>query len=876
LNVDRKDTLDLVSLTGELSTEWPAEKNETQKNEEEAGKRAALAPARLQAEAVVNQEQRVVDGQVRLQQIHPHAILGVLPPLPVSIKGMMANLEIHFHADASENRQGLTARLQTGEGMLTLPAVFKAPVEIKELTAEADFPGNLLSASRAKATVVFRDTVLDATGSYQVTPATESTPTDYDATVALKLGKLPVPLLDLYWPEPVAPRTKQVVQTYVKDGMVESAAATLRFRPEYFANRRFPEEAVDTKIQVSDATIFYLPDYPLVKKVDGTVTISGNGLHIAINRGTMLEATEVTNGTLAIPSFYNKPLLLEVDAGVKAPLSDVAEFLESPHLQLRDTVGIGQTDPEGIAEGKVSLKAYTMKREDLKTLYPDLVPLEYKVEATLADASHPELFGMLPVENGKGSLKVNNKEVDIRLEYSAQERAALLAVHSAARKPSDTAPRETDFQLKFPLSHERAIALGYQVPHWLGGEIFLDVQGTRAGESLTVSGQADLEDALLEIPYIDWQKPAGEQANLAFRNLTRDSEALKIAEMELETPDIKAEGDLEIDLKAKRLRKLTLGKIQGKDYEGRMELGFKNHTLSLEIEAGKLNLAPTQKWLDEQLKKEDEAGKQDYSLHLNIHSQLAKFRGGGSVRDMVLEARCTPDYCDDTVFRGTLRDKAKSTFHAMIDRGGDDPDMVITSNNAGIFLKTLDIYPNLRGGELYLSGDYEQSFADSPLKGKLEIRNFTLQKAPLLTRLVTLASIQGILDLLGGNGISFDTLDAPFSYHKGKIALDYSTMLGGPLGLTSEGTIDHYRETLNLSGSLAPAYTLNSLLSNIPILGEALAGGKDEALFAATYTMEGSLENPDVNVNPLSMLTPGFLRQLFRVPDKERESLPKN
>jgi hypothetical protein len=36
-------------------------------------------------------------------------------------------------------------------------------------------------------------------------------------------------------------------------------------------------------------------------------------------------------------------------------------------------------------------------------------------------------------------------------------------------------------------------------------------------------------------------------------------------------------------------------------------------------------------------------------------------------------------------------------------------------------------------------------------------------------------------------------------------------------------------------------------------------------VFAASYTLAGPLENPDVSVNPLTALTPGFLRGLFGI-----------
>ena len=77
-----------------------------------------------------------------------------------------------------------------------------------------------------------------------------------------------------------------------------------------------------------------------------------------------------------------------------------------------------------------------------------------------------------------------------------------------------------------------------------------------------------------------------------------------------------------------------------------------------------------------------------------------------------------------------------------------------------------------------------------------------------------------------------------------------------------EGTIYISDETVDLSGTVVPAYTINRVLGNIPILGEILTGGPNEGVFAANYVLKGQLEDPRVSVNPLSALAPGFLRNL--------------
>jgi hypothetical protein len=135
--------------------------------------------------------------------------------------------------------------------------------------------------------------------------------------------------------------------------------------------------------------------------------------------------------------------------------------------------------------------------------------------------------------------------------------------------------------------------------------------------------------------------------------------------------------------------------------------------------------------------------------------------------------------------------------------------------------------------------------------------------APLLARLLTVASLTGIVNLLGGEGIAFEQLDAPFVVRDDLLQLDKGRVYGSQLGLTFEGRLDLAADSMNLDGTIVPLYGVNWTLGRIPIIGQLLRGSKGEGAFAATYAMRGPVSEPRISVNPLSALAPGFLRELF-------------
>ena len=145
----------------------------------------------------------------------------------------------------------------------------------------------------------------------------------------------------------------------------------------------------------------------------------------------------------------------------------------------------------------------------------------------------------------------------------------------------------------------------------------------------------------------------------------------------------------------------------------------------------------------------------------------------------------------------------------------------------------------------------------------------------MLTKIFTIASLTGILDTLTGNGISFTKLSAPFAFQRNVIILKDAKAHGPAIGITADGVINMNEATLDLSGSLVPSYTMNSLIGNIPLIGSVLMGGTGKGIIAINYSVKGDMKDPSISVNPLSVLTPGFLRNVFDIFDEPAPDFDK-
>jgi AsmA-like C-terminal region len=189
----------------------------------------------------------------------------------------------------------------------------------------------------------------------------------------------------------------------------------------------------------------------------------------------------------------------------------------------------------------------------------------------------------------------------------------------------------------------------------------------------------------------------------------------------------------------------------------------------------------------------------------------------------------------------------------------------VTSGDAGGVLRAFDIIDNVKGGALNVVGEATDFAPGRPLVGQAVINDFRLVRAPVLARLLTLATLTGFVDALTGEGFQFNQFKSDFTKTGGRLDIKLARAHGPSIGLTGSGNADFDANTVDINGTVVPAYALNSILGNIPVIGDLLQGGKGEGMFAATYHASGSLDEPRISVNPLAALTPGFLRGLFDI-----------
>ena len=141
----------------------------------------------------------------------------------------------------------------------------------------------------------------------------------------------------------------------------------------------------------------------------------------------------------------------------------------------------------------------------------------------------------------------------------------------------------------------------------------------------------------------------------------------------------------------------------------------------------------------------------------------------------------------------------------------------------------------------------------------LKIYNFKLKEMPALTKILTLASLQGIADIMSGEGIRFDEFEMNFTDHKDLTKIEEIYAIGPAISILMEGYIEK-KKLISLRGTLVPATTINKFIGSIPVLGDILVGAKTgEGVFGVSFKIKGPPKNLETTVNPVKTLTPRFI-----------------
>lgn len=548
----------------------------------------------------------------------------------------------------------------------------------------------------------------------------------------------------------------------------------------------------------------------------------------------------------------------ELTFNVQSDLGPYLELLGSlPFDQVRTVRDIPQN-----AEGKVeaSIKLGIPLIDDLKA---DEVRVEGK--ARISDGRFGKVAGQFDVQGFTLALDLSNNVLDAKGDLLVNGVPAKI---TGQRILSGNPGQQPPIKVTAKLDDSDRTQLGMDVNEHVRGVVPIEITLSRdVHPDPVIKLKADLTDAEMMIDAVGWKKAQGRSAVLETDIVSGKKYKTELQNLKLVGDDIAVEGwvGIEGDGETREFYfpELTLNvvsrlEVQGtKSKEGIWNIKAKGKTFD-----GR-NFFKSLFSVDEA--KKAKSAKPDLGTDFTGEVDTVLGADDLAIKGVKLKLSTRSEKLSSLDVRGTLEGGAP--IAAVLDKSGGQRRLLADSSDAGTALKLVGFYPNIQGGRLRLEVNLDGKGA-AEKTGILWVENFKVLGDPIVSEVVGSAE-QGRPALSGRQVTrevySFDRMRAPFSVGYGQFVLEDAYVRGPLMGANLTGKVDFRTRRINLGGTYIPLQGLNSALGGIPVLGQLISGTRGEGIFGITFGIQGNLGNPQVLVNPLSMVTPGIFREIFQM-----------
>ena len=378
----------------------------------------------------------------------------------------------------------------------------------------------------------------------------------------------------------------------------------------------------------------------------------------------------------------------------------------------------------------------------------------------------------------------------------------------------------------------------------------------------------NLKDVELKIPALNITKYKGTEAtaDIDFNFSNKKLKEIKIINYKQENKEMKGLVKLSKEFKPYKSLELDL-KNNGKKTSIKI---IKNKNLNtLDLKGDYLDFSETLKETLIEEQKEDSFLVKLQPVKINLEAKEILVGEEKSIYKVDAILKYENKLFKEAKVYSKLKDEKE--FSLTISPKENSRELVINSNDAGLFLRTFSINKSGKEGEFVLHGEYDDTKETHPLTSSVTIRSMRLIKAPTLAKILNLASI-GIVSALSGEGILINKLKSEFVLEKGVLNLNKYEAYGPDVGFSNQGNIYLRKKEVDLEGAIIPMVTLNKIIGSIPVLGKILTNER-KGIWSFVYTIKGDLDEPEVRVNPIKTITPGFIQKFFSVfkTDKKKQ-----
>lgn len=775
---------------------------------------------------------------------------GGVDPLPLN--AMM----LSFDYDAASARMwindftldapALSVRL-SGHATLQDGPIYLAQVQLDEITADppgvfaapVSFAGGAVDlrlqlypfASVEFGQAVLFDEGLHLTMRGRVAAEPEGLAVRLDAEVPDLEASRVAPL----WPVSAIPHTRDWIDENVLGGTIQNVRAGLRRAAGE------PGTRVAVTFDFHDALVRGLRRMAPIEGGAGYLDISDNAVTVALHEGHVTAPDggdlDLAGSVLRISDTREREPPMRIDLSVEGPISSALTLIAAEPFTLLDQFPF---DPATVANGRADLRG-TLSLILQEQVRPEDVTFDFG--GTLRGVTSRELVPGRVLRAASLTLAADNSALSIGGQADLDGLEANATWSRALGPDSTPDSRVTGTATLTPQS---LAAFGVRLPDGIlrgrgAGDFNLDLA---RGQPPRLAVTSDLAGLALSVPSLGWSLSSGGTGQLSADILL--GEAPAVPRLEISGAGLQMAGSVQLaaDQSLDRLSvdRLTMGNWL--DVSG--ALVAQGNGLRVQVNGGEVDLRGLPQG----------AGGGGDSLPLDIRLDRLTVTDAIYFTNFSAGLGGTPMSGD---FRGLVGGQIDAQGTVVAEANGMA--VRLSAADGGGLLRAAEIYPGAYGGVLDLI--LRPLPGPNRYSGLLTINNPRLRNAPVIAELLNAISVVGLLEqLASGEGVALGDVRVVFSLEPDVVTVTDATAIGPSMGLSLDGIYNIPSRYMDFEGVLSPFYMVNGLVGG-------LFTPRREGLFGFTYRLTGSPDNSEVSVNPLSVLTPGIFREIFRRPPPE-------
>lgn len=673
----------------------------------------------------------------------------------------------------------------------------------------------------------------------------------------VKLDNLTVKDLVEVWPENYASEAREGLTKNLSKGIIED----ITFGGKYlFSDLTFSKrisESLNISGNIKNADIKFNERFPKIQDVSSFINYDGNNL-VADIKKARFSNFEIGKSFLELENINDEVAIIKLKGSGKGEVNELKPLLHGI-TRKRDKEFFYNTH-EISADTELEFN-YT---DNINNGFdPNVVKLDVKGE--LKNAYVAEAIKGIDFTADKLSLIVNTQGLTI----------------SGNGIANDNSPSEIKAFVGFEKKNHYEISAKSKaqasdlnntirtITEYINGELDLDLNFKSINNSQIFTSKVDLNNAKINFPYFSINKQVGEFAQLSLFGRLISGKAIEIAEFSLLGDNLSAQGNAIVSLDNKVADEIYVSKLFSQKNDAEIYYSSlenkKNNTTKQTIKVNGNSYDAAN--LISNIKSESS---NKGSLNLDADIKTLHLKNNIKINNVIASVKCGVEKCYRAEFNAQIDEESVISSSFKPDR--ENKDFILTTNNLGRIIQGLGFNNAIYKGSAEITAN---SILDEKgtkyFAGNITVNDYKIMNAPVMAKILSLASITGIAELLSGSGIKMKNLDGNFELHDNYLSLQNIHSQGNSMGLTMQGTVDLEKSYVDLSGAVSPSYSINSMFGKIPFIGFLFNARKGEGLIATKFYVEGKYpRDVDVTVNPLSALTPGVLREIWGRADTKK------